>query len=191
MCITPVHIFKPNLWWLLILLHGLPLEHSRTSELEVSIKLKCLVLAQEGTHSPVSLWMSFLGSSHRVSFRVVSCHAGSLVRSKWKLKQCKQARMRYTAGVQSLAQLFEAVGLHQLLVGGSRYFVVRAFVCLLFAQLFFLFFLFISLLPFISFVSVSTLYFHFLPFSPLPFSAFYLLLSPFSNCYAFNHLHDF
>jgi len=103
--------------------------------------------------------------------------------------------MRYTAGVQSLAQLYEAVSLHQLLVGGSRYFVVRAFVCLLFAQLFFLFFLFLSLLPFISFSLPSSLFLHYTFISSLfhlyPFSAFYLLLSPFFNCYAFNHLHDF
>lgn len=110
--ITPVNILKPHLWRILILFHGLPSEHSRTSELEVPIKLKSWVLAQEGTHSPASLWMPFLGSSHRVSFRVVSCHAGSPVRSKWKLKQYKQARMRYTAGDQSLAQLYEAVSLH-------------------------------------------------------------------------------
>jgi len=135
--------------------------------------------------------MPFLGSSHRVSFRVVSCHAGSPVRSKLKLKQCKQARMRYTAGVQSLAQLFEAVSLHQLLVGGSRYFVVRTFLCLLFAQLCFSFFLFLSILPFISFSLPSYLFLHYTFISSLfhlyLFLPFYLPLSPFLNFYAFIH----
>jgi hypothetical protein len=42
-----------------------------------------------------------------------------------------------------------------------------------------------------SFVPVSISYFHFLPFSPPPFSPFYLLLSPFLNCYAFIHLYNF
>jgi len=121
---------------------------------------------------PVSLWMPFLGSSHRVSFRVVSCHAGSPVRSKLKLKQCKQARMRYTAGVQSLAQLFEAVSLHQLLVGGSRYFVVRTFVCLLFAQLCFSFWTLSAFLRLYFYITLS-----FLPFFT---SAFF---PPFISCH--------
>jgi hypothetical protein len=77
--------------------------------------------------------------------------------------------MRYTAAVQSLAQLFEAVSLHQLLVGGSRYVVVRAFLCLLFAQLF----------PFLL-TSFSS---SFLSLPPFLFLCLYIILSfpPFST----------
>jgi hypothetical protein len=117
----------------------------------------------KGSRLPLlTLRLSFVGSSHRVSFRNVTCHTGWPVRRKWKLKQCKQTRIVCTGRVHSSSRLFEAVRLHQLLEGGSRLFVVRTFCCLLLAQLSLLLFLFLSSCSSLyHFFSVSAVYFRF------------------------------
>jgi len=89
------------------------------------------------------------------------------------LKQCKQARMRYAAGVQSLPQFFEAVSLHQLLARGSRYLwlghssVCYTRSCISFSSYFFLLFL-LSLSPFLRLCFYIT--FSFPPFFTSTFS---------------------
>jgi hypothetical protein len=80
-------------------------------------------------------------------------------------------------------------------VGGSRYFVVRTSVCLQLEQFCFLFlfpsFSFSFYLFLLSSLFILPFYFPFLPFSALPLSLLYLLLSPFLNFYPFFHLSHF
>jgi hypothetical protein len=94
--------------------------------------------------------------------------------------------MRYTctAGVQSLAQLWEAPDILSL----ENFTVCYLRSC-------FLFFLFFSLLPCISISLSSSLFLHYTSISSFfhlyLFFPFYLLLAHFLNFYAFIHLYNF